>query len=87
MQRSYLGNTSTTVMALIGLLTGRLTPIGYTEIANLLDYTSVVIPVTKASQIVDLADDSYVPLNEMDKRNWQACKWVQDGRLSPEINC
>ena len=45
---------------------------GYTNVANLLDYTSVVFPVTKADQDIDVIDHDYVPLNGPDRDNWEA---------------
>lgn len=39
-----------------------------------------MIPVTRADQEIDLADDSYQPLNEKDRKNWEACKMFS---LSP----
>lgn len=39
---------------------------------NLLNYSVVVIPVTKADKAVDVVDASYEPLNELDKKNWDA---------------
>jgi amidase len=38
-----------------------------------MDYSAVVIPVTKADKSQDKADDSYKPLNELDAQNWEAC--------------
>lgn len=46
----------------------------YTEAINLMDYSVVVIPVTRADQEVDLPDPSYTPLNETDRKNWEACQ-------------
>ena len=46
----------------------------YTEAINLLDYSATVIPVTKADQTIDKADLDYQPLNEVDAKNWNACK-------------
>lgn len=46
----------------------------YTEAINLLDYSVVVIPVTKADKVIDLADPDYKPLNDVDAKNWQACR-------------
>lgn len=48
--------------------------IGYSEIINLLDYTSIVIPVTKADRSLDKFEKYYTPLNKTDKMNWEACK-------------
>ncbi|KAG5294430.1 amidase [Histoplasma ohiense] len=40
---------------------------GYTVFVNLLDYGSIVIPVTIADKTVDTVDPRYDPLNDMDK--------------------
>ena|SRR6266566_1066133 len=50
----------------------------YTEAINLLNYSAVVIPVTKADKNLDVVDESYQPLNAMDKLNWDACKLLRD---------
>jgi amidase len=39
-----------------------------------MDYSAVVIPVTKADKAVDKVDPNHVPLNDVDKLNWEACK-------------
>ncbi|KAL9625230.1 MAG: hypothetical protein Q9160_000632 [Pyrenula sp. 1 TL-2023] len=44
----------------------------YSDIINLLDYTSVVVPVTKADKNVDRGNDDYKPINDIDKKNWEA---------------
>ena len=41
---------------------------------NLLDYPSLVFPVTKADPHVDVQDEWYVPINEHDRRNYDLCK-------------
>lgn len=46
----------------------------YTEAINLLNYSAVVIPVTKANKHLDLVDESYQPLNAIDQKNWDACR-------------
>ena len=54
----------------------RLTPIeriAYTESINLLDYSAAVIPVTRADKSVDIFDHDDRPLNEIDRKNWEAC--------------
>ena len=48
--------------------------IAYTEAINLLNYSAVVIPVTKADKDVDVVDTSYHPLDPTDRKNWEACK-------------
>ncbi|GAW20091.1 hypothetical protein ANO14919_095870 [Xylariales sp. No.14919] len=45
---------------------------GYTEVINLLNYSVVVIPVTKANKDIDVIDKSYEPSNELDGLNWEA---------------
>ena len=40
---------------------------GYASVVNLLDFTSVVVPVTFADKKVDVKKEGYGPLNEMDK--------------------
>ncbi|KAL9609452.1 MAG: hypothetical protein Q9167_005781 [Letrouitia subvulpina] len=45
---------------------------GYTNIANLLDYTCVTFPTTRADKLVDIADKGYHPLNDLDQENWEA---------------
>lgn len=47
---------------------------GYTTWVNLLDYTSVVVPVTTVNKSVDLADKEYSPLNEENKICHESCK-------------
>ena len=39
---------------------------GYASAINLLDFTSVVVPVTFADKTIDLKNESYKPLNERD---------------------
>ncbi|KAG8427885.1 hypothetical protein J3459_006292 [Metarhizium acridum] len=45
---------------------------GYTKVINLLNYSAVVIPVTRADKSIDTIDGSYCPENETDQRNWDA---------------
>ncbi|KAF5127739.1 Acetamidase [Metarhizium anisopliae] len=46
--------------------------LGYTKVINLLNYSAVVIPVTKADKSIDAIDGSYCPQNGTDQRNWDA---------------
>lgn len=46
----------------------------YTEAINLLNYSVVAIPVTKADKSVDVVDTSYQPVDEYDRMNWDACE-------------
>ncbi|KAK0386104.1 hypothetical protein NLU13_5941 [Sarocladium strictum] len=50
---------------------GRYLYTGYTEVVNLLDYTASVIPITTADKAIDVADPSFVPLNDLDAKNWK----------------
>ncbi|RMJ11864.1 hypothetical protein CDV36_008521 [Fusarium kuroshium] len=44
----------------------------YTEAINLMNYSAVVIPVTQADEKIDVFDESYEPLGEKDKLNWES---------------
>ncbi|RTE76518.1 hypothetical protein BHE90_008999 [Fusarium euwallaceae] len=44
----------------------------YTEAINLMNYSAVVIPVTQADEKIDVFDESYEPLGENDKLNWES---------------
>lgn len=48
--------------------------IAYTECINLLNYSVCVIPVSTANKDIDVIDKGYRPLNENDRKNWEACK-------------
>ncbi|KAE7996952.1 hypothetical protein FH972_001628 [Carpinus fangiana] len=43
------------------------TYVGYTLFVNVLDYTSVVIPVTQVDKSIDKALDNFQPISELDK--------------------
>lgn len=45
---------------------------GYSDFIDLLDYTSIVIPVTRADKNLDPFDKSYQPMNDIDDKNWKA---------------
>ncbi len=40
-----------------------------------MDYSAAVIPVTKADKRIDLFNSDYHPLNGLDQKNWEACKY------------
>jgi amidase len=42
---------------------------------NALNYSAAVIPVTKADKSVDTVDATYKPINDLDRKNWDACKY------------
>ncbi len=48
----------------------------YTRIANVLNYSAAVIPVTKADKGVDIVDKTYQPINHLDRKNWEACEYL-----------
>ncbi|KAI1146361.1 amidase signature domain-containing protein [Nemania diffusa] len=54
------------------VIPGKFYHTAYTEVFNLMNYSVVVIPVTKADKEVDVIDDAYQPSNELDRENWMA---------------
>ncbi|KFY92325.1 hypothetical protein V500_04203 [Pseudogymnoascus sp. VKM F-4518 (FW-2643)] len=44
----------------------------YTEAINLMDYSAAVIPVTRANKTLDTFNSEYKPLNDVDRKNWEA---------------
>jgi amidase len=40
-----------------------------------MDYSAAVIPVTTANKEIDIFDKDYEPLNETDRKNWEACEY------------
>lgn len=50
---------------------------GYTGVANVLDYTAVVVPVGTVDKEVDGkgGQNGYVPFSEMDREIWESCEW------------
>lgn len=54
---------------------------GYTTITNVLDYPTVVIPVTTANKNVDVRNESYKALNDQDQRVWESCKYLSTTNL------
>jgi len=49
---------------------------GYSFFVNLLDYTSVVVPVTKADKNIDKEYTTFEPLNDEDKKTQATCKLI-----------
>lgn len=81
MLRSYLESTITPVQFTVSFqcydgIRYTLTPktVAYTECINLLNYSVCVIPVSTANKDIDVFDKDYIPLNENDRKNWEACK-------------
>ncbi|KAL8993932.1 MAG: hypothetical protein Q9188_007204, partial [Gyalolechia gomerana] len=54
------------------VIPGKFYHVAYTESINLMDYSAAVIPVTTADKSVDTFDHGYQPLNEVDRKNWEA---------------
>ena len=54
------------------VIPGRHLYTAYTEVVNLLDNSVAVVPVTTADKSVDVFDETYEPLNDLDAQNW---KW------------
>jgi amidase len=50
------------------------TMLAYTTFVNLLDYVSVVVPVTFADSRMDVFNQTYEPKSELDRKNWEACR-------------
>lgn len=49
---------------------------GYASAINLLDFTSVVVPVTFADKAVDKKKEGYQPLNDLDKLVQDECMFL-----------
>lgn len=54
---------------------------GYSSIVNVLDYSACTLPVTTADQDVDLADPSFKPVSETDRKVAQTCESSKLGFL------
>jgi len=54
------------------VIPGKFYHTAYTEVINLMDYSAIVLPVTKADKTIDKVDPTYKPLSEEDKLNWDA---------------
>ncbi|KAL8962306.1 MAG: hypothetical protein Q9193_001273 [Seirophora villosa] len=54
------------------VIPGKFYHTAYTESINLMDYSAAVIPVTRADKSIDVFDHAYQPLNEVDRKNWEA---------------
>lgn len=56
-----------------GVLPGKFYPSTYTTSVNVLDYASVVIPVTLADKTIDVVSPNFTALNEVDQLNMEYC--------------
>lgn len=48
--------------------------IGYSSFVNVLDYTSIAIPITVVDKALDTVDTTYVPMNETDRSIHEDCE-------------
>lgn len=55
---------------------------GYTNLVNLLDFTSVAVPVTFADKDIDKKNEGYMPLNETDKAIQDDCEYLRWHQIS-----
>lgn len=61
---------------------------GYSTFVNVLDYTSVVVPVTNVDKVIDKRDEDFKAVDEQDQRNQDDCKCIGVQRLfSPVLLC
>lgn len=58
---------------------GKYTYYNYSTWVNVLDYTSVVIPVTKVDKKVDKVYSDFSPVDETDKMTQESCKSATNG--------
>jgi len=54
------------------VIPGKFYHCGYADFIDLLDYTAITFPVTKADAKLDAVDTDYKPMNDLDKKNWEA---------------
>ncbi|KAG6997797.1 mycophenolic acid synthesis protein B [Physcia stellaris] len=54
------------------VIPGKFYHTAYTESINLMDFSAAVFPVTKADKTIDEFNTDYQPLNEQDRKNWEA---------------
>jgi len=59
---------------------GKFTGINYSCIVNVLDYTTVVVPITKADKTMDKAYEDFKPLDEKDRVTQETCKYPKARR-------
>lgn len=59
--------------------------VGYTSFVNILDYTSVVVPVTEVDKSVDTVEEGYKALNEMDQKVHDECKFPSENASASRL--
>lgn len=56
------------------VMPSKYTYLGYSVFVNLLDYTAVSVPVTKADKTIDVVPSNYKPLSDADKVVYENCE-------------
>jgi len=56
------------------VIPGKLFHCAYITLANVIDHATMVVPVTRADGRVDGFEKGYVPVGEVDRKNWEACE-------------
>lgn len=56
---------------------GRFLYYGYSTFVNVLDYTSVVVPVTNVDKAKDVRDEGYSPVDDTDRQVQDDCKYMK----------
>ena len=56
---------------------------GYTTVGSVLDYPTVIVPVTRVDKSVDIADTTYQGVGEMDSLVWSTCEYFFHSFLPP----
>lgn len=59
---------------------------GYTSTINLLDFTSVVVPVTFADRKVDVKNERFKPLSKTDEEVQEECKYLTGLMIGYQAN-
>lgn len=59
---------------------------GYATVINVLDFTSVVVPVTFADKTIDVSDKEFKPLTEMDRTVHAECECSNKHQYSSEVS-
>lgn len=54
---------------------GKYTYLTYSSFVNVLDYTSVVVPVTQVDKSVDVKAENFQPVDEVDRETQENCKF------------
>jgi amidase len=58
---------------------------GYSTFVNVLDYTSVVVPVTTVEKLIDKKVEGYKAIDGRDKSVQDSCKYIRRVRFAIEV--